>query len=118
MVKLVESKKSTYSEPGLFTGQRTIVLRGPPQELLEVDKAICGMLQEANRSPRSAPMLSCILAAMLLERSIPMSPHHVSALRAYLHDCTDADLLEVVRTGKWPASAAKNVPWVFGGEKL
>lgn len=68
----------------------------------------------ATCSPSSTDLM---LAAILLNRFNPLAPHHCAAIRAILREHTDDELLEMVRTGKWPnvcLSGEEKPQWEVG----
>ncbi len=48
------------------------------------------------------PMLTCLLAAVLLGRNSPLAPHDVAAIRELLGERNDEDLVFFIQNGAWP----------------
>lgn len=48
----------------------------------------------------SEPDFRPILAAILLRRNEPLSPHHVGAIRSRLNYPSDEELVQIIRTGE------------------
>lgn len=51
--------------------------------------------------------MELLLAAIMLGRFSPLSPHHAGAIRERLRELNDDELREMVATGKWPNAALK-----------
>jgi hypothetical protein len=60
------------------------------------------MNDEATRQRCRAESDEILMAAMLLNRFEPMTPHHIAAVRERLRYLNDYGLIELLRTGKWP----------------
>jgi hypothetical protein len=60
---------------------------------------------------KQAHPIEIFLAGIMVTRHEPLSPHHANAIRVMLKDLTDDEMLEMVRTGKWPEKNCDHVWW-------
>lgn len=49
------------------------------------------------------PDIRFVMASILLGRCEPLAPHHIAALREYLNNLPDFELITALQTGKFPA---------------
>jgi len=50
------------------------------------------------------PLLTRLLAAVLLGRNSPLAPHDAAAIRELLGERHDEDLVFFIQNGKWPVT--------------